>query len=90
MRTSTETTQGTTERVNYKLGSMIQAIRTQLEDLDQAKIAADHMRITLQQLETSATEQISVAQQEVERIGDKMTQISGAVSDTNRTILSYL
>lgn len=90
MRTSTETTQGTTERVNYKLGSMIQAIRTQLEDLDQAKIAADHMRITLQQLETSATEQISVAQQEVERIGDKMTQISGAVSDTNRTILSFM
>ena len=90
MRTSTETTQGTTERVNYKLGSMIQAIRTQLEDLDQAKIAADHMRITLQQLETSATEQIGVAQQEVERIGDKMTQISGAVSDTNRTILSFI
>ncbi|MEK4114040.1 methyl-accepting chemotaxis protein [Paenibacillus sp. DS2363] len=90
MRTSTETTQGTTERVNHKLGSMIQAIRTQLEDLDQAKIAADHMRITLQQLETSATEQISVAQQEVERIGDKMTQISGAVSDTNRTILSFM
>ncbi|WP_145324495.1 methyl-accepting chemotaxis protein [Paenibacillus xylanexedens] len=90
MRTSTETTQGTTERVNYKLGSMIQAIRTQLEDLDQAKIAADHMRLTLQQLETSATEQIGVAQQEVERIGDKMTQISGAVSDTNRTILSFM
>ncbi|WP_346773286.1 methyl-accepting chemotaxis protein [Paenibacillus sp. PAMC 26794] len=90
MRTSTETTQGTTERVNYKLGSMIQAIRTQLEDLDQAKIAADHMRITLQQLETSATKQIGVAQQEVERIGDKMTQISGAVSDTNRTILSFI
>ncbi len=90
MRTSTETTQGTTERVNHKLGSMIQAIRTQLEDLDQAKIAADHMRITLQQLESSATEQISVAQQEVERIGDKMTQISGAVSDTNRTILSFM
>ncbi|WP_311517645.1 methyl-accepting chemotaxis protein [Paenibacillus polymyxa] len=90
MRTSTETTQGTTERVNHKLGSMIQAIRTQLEDLDQAKIAADHMRITLQQLETSATEQIGVAQQEVERIGDKMTQISGAVSDTNRTILSFM
>ncbi|WP_336762549.1 methyl-accepting chemotaxis protein [Paenibacillus sp. USHLN196] len=90
MRTSTETTQGTTERVNYKLGSMIQAIRTQLEDLDQAKIAADHMRLTLQQLETSATKQIGVAQQEVERIGDKMTQISGAVSDTNRTILSFM
>ncbi|WP_458462941.1 methyl-accepting chemotaxis protein [Paenibacillus sp.] len=90
MRTSTETTQGTTERVNHKLGSMIQAIRTQLEDLDQAKIAADHMRIKLQQLETSATEQIGVAQQEVERIGDKMTQISGAVSDTNRTILSFM
>jgi len=90
MRTSTETTQGTTERVNHKLGSMIQAIRTQLEDLDQARVAADHMRITLQQLETSATEQIDVAQQEVERIGDKMTQISGAVSDTNRTILSFM
>ncbi|MDQ0172588.1 methyl-accepting chemotaxis protein [Paenibacillus tundrae] len=90
MRTSTETTQGTTERVNRKLSFMIQGIRTQLEDLDQAKIAADHMRHTLHQLEASATAQIQVAQQEVERIGDKMVQISGAVSDTNRTILSFI
>ncbi|MHA7579286.1 methyl-accepting chemotaxis protein [Paenibacillus vandeheii] len=90
MRASTETTQGTTERVNLKLGSMIQGIRKQLEDLDQAKVAADEMRLTLQQLEVSATEQIDVARQEVERIGDKMTQISGAVSDTNHTILSFM
>ncbi|WP_367398430.1 methyl-accepting chemotaxis protein [Paenibacillus barcinonensis] len=90
MRTSTETTQVTTDRVNLKLGSMIQAIRTQLQDLDQAKQAADHMRLTLQQLEMSANEQISVARQEVDRIGDKMIQISGAVSDTNQTILSFL
>ncbi|MDN4603639.1 methyl-accepting chemotaxis protein [Paenibacillus sp. F6_3S_P_1C] len=90
MRASTETTQGTTERVNLKLGSMIQGIRKQLEDLDQAKVAADEMRLTLQQLEASATEQIDVARQEVERIGDKMTQISGAVSDTNHTILSFM
>ncbi|MGF9699706.1 methyl-accepting chemotaxis protein [Paenibacillus sp. MABNR03] len=90
MRTSTETTQVTTERVNHKLGSMIHGIREQLEDLDQAKLAADHMRHTLQQLETSATEQIVVARQEVERIGDKMNQISGTVTDTNRTILSFM
>ncbi|WP_339274989.1 methyl-accepting chemotaxis protein [Paenibacillus sp. FSL W8-0426] len=90
MRSSTETTQGTTERVNRKLGSMIRGIRKQLEDLDQAKAAADHMRLTLQQLETSATEQILVARQEVERIGGKMTEISGTVSDTNRTILSFM
>ncbi len=90
MRTSTETTQVTTDRVNLKLGSMIQAIRTQLQDLDQAKQAADHMRLTLQQLEMSANEQIGVARQEVDRIGDKMIQISGAVSDTNQTILSFL
>ncbi|MEC0126253.1 methyl-accepting chemotaxis protein [Paenibacillus pabuli] len=90
MQSSTETTQGTTERVNLKLGSMIQGIRKQLEDLDQAKAAADDMRLTLQQLEVSATEQIDVARQEVERIGDKMTQISGAVSDTNHTILSFM
>jgi len=90
MRASTETTQGTTERVNLKLGSMIQGIRKQLEDLDQAKAAADEMRLTLQQLEVSATEQIDVARQEVERIGDKMTQIAGAVSDTNHTILSFM
>jgi methyl-accepting chemotaxis protein len=69
---------------------MIQGIRKQLEDLDQAKVAADEMRLTLQQLEVSATEQIDVARQEVERIGDKMTQISGAVSDTNHTILSFM
>ncbi|PAF29946.1 HAMP domain-containing methyl-accepting chemotaxis protein [Paenibacillus sp. 7516] len=90
MRTSTETTQVTTERVNHKIGSMIHGIREQLEDLDQAKLAADHMRLTLQQLEASATEQIDVARQEVERIGGKMTQISGTVKDTNRTILSFM
>lgn len=90
MRTSTETTQVTTDRVNLKLGSMIQAIRTQLQDLDQAKQAADHMRLTLQQLEMSASEQIGVARQEVDRIGDKMIQISSTVSDTNQTILSFI
>nr|WP_154984778.1 methyl-accepting chemotaxis protein [Paenibacillus xylanexedens] len=90
MRASTETTQVTTDRVNLKLGSMIQATRTQLQDLDQAKLAADHMRLTLQQLEISANEQIGVARQEVDRIGDKMIQISSAVSDTNQTILSFL
>ncbi len=90
MRASTETTQVTTDRVNLKLGSMIQATRTQLQDLDQAKLAADHMRLTLQQLESSANEQIGVARQEVNRIGDKMIQISSAVSDTNQTILSFL
>lgn len=90
MRASTETTQVTTDRVNLKLGSMIQATRTQLQDLDQAKLAADHMRLTLKQLEASANEQIGVARQEVNRIGDKMIQISGAVSDTNQTILSFL
>lgn len=90
MRASTETTQVTTDRVNLKLGSMIQATRTQLQDLDQAKLAADHMRLTLKQLETSANEQIGVARQEVDRIGDKMIQISSAVSDTNQTILSFL
>lgn len=90
MRASTETTQVTTDRVNLKLGSMIQATRTQLQDLDQAKLAADHMRLTLKQLEASANEQIIVARQEVGRIGDKMIQISGAVSDTNQTILSFL
>ncbi len=90
MQRSTDTTQHTTDRVNVKLDSMIKATRKQLEELAQAKQASDHMRITLQQLEHAANDQLHVATQEVDRIHDKMIQISQSVTDTNETILSFM
>ncbi|WP_233568072.1 methyl-accepting chemotaxis protein [Cohnella faecalis] len=47
---------------------------------------ADEARETLQLLEQKASEQITVAQSEVGRIGDKMSHISDRVADTNGTI----
>ncbi|WP_322905721.1 methyl-accepting chemotaxis protein [Paenibacillus campi] len=90
MQAATDTTERTTERANMKLDSMILAIRKQLDDLAQAKQASDHMRLTLKNLEHAANEQLRTATQEVDRIQDKMTQISASVAATNETILSFM
>ncbi|MBB6670566.1 methyl-accepting chemotaxis protein [Cohnella nanjingensis] len=90
MNESTATTAGSTERVGGRINDMIRSIRRQLKDIDVAKEVADEMRQTLGVLERKASEQIAVAQGEVERIGEKMTQISTRVAQTNDTIRVFM
>ncbi|MFD1957914.1 methyl-accepting chemotaxis protein [Paenibacillus thailandensis] len=80
----------TTEEVHATISSMIGGILTQLQDIDTAKDAAADMRKTLREMERQAEEQITVAQTEVERIGDKMEHISQRVEETNGTIRSFV
>ncbi|THF81749.1 methyl-accepting chemotaxis protein [Cohnella fermenti] len=87
---STATTAVTTERVSGRVHDMIRSIRRQLKDIDVAKDVADEMRQTLQMLEEKASEQISIAQSEVERIGDKMAHISHRVAQTNGAIRVFM
>ena len=87
---STVVTAGATERVSGKIGDMILSIRSQLKDIDIAKDVAGEMRETLRQLEDKASAQIGVAQGELVRIGDKMGQIAGSVSQTNRSIEAFM
>ncbi|MFC5467363.1 methyl-accepting chemotaxis protein [Cohnella suwonensis] len=87
---STLTTAASTERVSGKVHDMIRSIRRQLKDIDVAKDVADEMRQTLHMLEEKASQQITVAQGEVGRIGDKMSEISVRVADTNKTIRVFL
>lgn len=79
-----------TESMGEEIHTMIRSIRSQLKDIDTAKDAANIMKDTLQELEARASEQIAVAQNEVERIGGKMAQISDKVSESNRTILTFI
>lgn len=87
---STVSTAGSTERMSGKIHDMIRSIRSQLKDIDVAKDAVGDMQGTLRVLEDKASDQIAVAQTEVERIGDKMRQISDKVAETNRTILTFM
>ncbi|MBB6733772.1 methyl-accepting chemotaxis protein [Cohnella zeiphila] len=90
MGESAAVTAESTERASGRIHDMIRSIRRQLEDIDEAKVAANEMRQTLQALEANASEQIAVAQGEVERIGDKMSQISEKVARTNETIRIFM
>ncbi|MFC4776003.1 methyl-accepting chemotaxis protein [Paenibacillus sp. GCM10023252] len=83
---STVTTAQSTERVSTRIHEMVTSFRRQLRDIDEAKRVADEARQTLFMLEQRASEQIEVAQNEVGRIGDTMTNISLRVTDTNETI----
>jgi methyl-accepting chemotaxis protein len=87
---SAVSTEGSTERMSGKIHDMIRSIRHQLKDIDIAKDVVGDMQGTLRVLEEKASEQISVAQSEVGRIGDKMGQISDKVADTNKTILTFM
>ncbi|SDW68837.1 methyl-accepting chemotaxis protein [Paenibacillus sp. CF384] len=87
---TTGATASTTERVSGRIGDMILSIRNQLKDIDIAKDVAGEMRETLRQLEDKASANITVAQGELLRIGDKMEQIAGRVTETNRSIESFM
>lgn len=87
---STAHTAEATERMNERISAMILSIRSQLKDIDVAKDVAGEMRGTLRMLEDKASAQIAVAQGEVERIGDKMRQISQKVAETNGTIGAFM
>ncbi|MBO9607254.1 MAG: methyl-accepting chemotaxis protein [Paenibacillaceae bacterium] len=87
---STANTAVATERMNERISAMILSIRSQLKDIDVAKDVAGEMRGTLRMLEDKASAQIAVAQGEVERIGDKMRQISQKVAETNGTIGAFM
>jgi len=86
LKESTATTASSTERVSGKVHDMIRSLRRQLKDIDEAKNVTDEMRKTLRELEEKASGQIAVAQGEVGRIGDKMSEISVRVAETNETI----
>ncbi len=73
-----------------KINDMIGSLRKQLRDIDQAKDAVEEMKETLRVIEANASGQIAVAQNEVERIGDKMAHISAKVEETNRTISTFM
>ncbi|SFL93541.1 Methyl-accepting chemotaxis protein [Paenibacillus sp. 1_12] len=87
---STVSTEGSTERMSGIIHDMIRSIRRQLKDIDIAKDVVGDMRGTLQALELKASAQITVAHTEVERIGEKMGQISNKVAETNRTIVTFM
>jgi methyl-accepting chemotaxis protein len=87
---STVTTATSTERVSGKVHDMIRSIRRQLKDIDVAKDVAGEMRHTLLVLEEKASGQITIAQDEVVRIGEKMSEISTRVAETNKTIHVFM
>lgn len=87
---STDTTAESTDRMNGKINDMIGSLRKQLRDIDQAKEAVQEMKETLRVIEANASDQIAVAQNEVERIGEKMGHISARVQETNRTIATFM
>ncbi|UOF91665.1 methyl-accepting chemotaxis protein [Fodinisporobacter ferrooxydans] len=87
---STVSTEAATERVSSKIHDMIRGIRYQLKDIDNAKDVSLHMSSTLRELEQKASDQIAVAQDEVEHIGDKMQHIQHKVEETNQSIRTFL
>jgi methyl-accepting chemotaxis protein len=90
MNESTDNTQHSTGRMSTKIHDMIRSLRGQLKDIDVAKDVTQNMSGTLRELEQKASAQIAVAQDEVERIGEKMTDISAKVAETNHTIQTFL
>nr|WP_209873469.1 methyl-accepting chemotaxis protein [Paenibacillus silagei] len=87
---STAETEQSTERVNERIEAMVESILRQLQDLDAVSAAVADMRITLQNLEQQAADQIRVAREEVENIGDQMSNISLQVSATHETMDSFV
>jgi len=87
---STIETERSTELVSHRIEDMVGSIRRQLQDLDSVGDAVTAMRLTLQQLEERAAEQIVVARGEVEKIGDKMSDITQQVSSTHQTMDSFV
>ncbi|CAN7686529.1 methyl-accepting chemotaxis protein [Paenibacillus sp. LjRoot153] len=90
MNDSTGSTEQSTGRMSTKIHDMIRSLRGQLKDIDVAKDVTQNMSGTLRELEQKASGQIAVAQDEVERIGQKMTDISAKVEETNQTIQTFL
>jgi len=87
---TTETTEQSTGQVAHNIRAMIGSIRSQLQDIDIAKETFDRMQATLHELERQATRQIEVLQQEVDRIGTAMNDVSVKVGETNATIREFL
>lgn len=87
--TATVTTTST-KKVSHQVSEMIGSIHLQLADIEQVREMADTMRETLNVIEQQAATQIGVAQSEVDRIGDKMNEISNKVKETNSTIHSFV
>lgn len=87
---STGSTEQSTGRMSTKIHDMIRSLRGQLKDIDVAKDVTQNMSGTLRELEEKASGQIAVAQDEVDRIGEKMNHISAKVAETNRTIQTFL
>ncbi|RTE09393.1 methyl-accepting chemotaxis protein [Paenibacillus whitsoniae] len=90
MTESADNTEQSTGRMSVKIHDMIRSLRGQLKDIDVAKDVTQNMSGTLRELEEKASAQIAVAQDEVERIGEKMTDISAKVAETNQTIQTFL
>jgi len=90
LHVSTIETERSTEVVSRRIEDMVGSIRRQLKDLDSVGDAVAAMRLTLQQLEGRAAEQIVVAREEVEKIGDKMSDIALQVSNTHQTMDSFV
>lgn len=90
MNESTGSTEQSTGRMSTKIHDMIRSLRGQLKDIDVAKDVTQNMSGTLRELEEKASGQIAVAQDEVDRIGEKMNHISAKVAETNRTIQTFL
>ncbi|WP_261302232.1 methyl-accepting chemotaxis protein [Paenibacillus andongensis] len=90
MNDSTGSTEQSTGRMSTKIHDMIRSLRGQLKDIDVAKDVTQNMSGTLRELEEKASGQIAVAQDEVDRIGEKMNHISAKVAETNRTIQTFL
>lgn len=90
MNESTGSTEQSTGRMSTKIHDMIRSLRGQLKDIDVAKDVTQNMSGTLRELEEKASGQIAVAQDEVDRIGEKMNHISAKVAETNRAIQTFL
>jgi methyl-accepting chemotaxis protein len=75
MNESTGLTEQSTGRMSTQIHDMIRSLRGQLKDIDVAKDVTQNMSGTLRELEEKASDQIAVAQDEVDRIGDKMNHI---------------
>lgn len=90
MNETAAVTMTSTKKVSGQVTEMLGSIHLQLADIEQVREMADTMRVTLNDIEVQAATQISVAQFEVDRIGDKMREISNKVKDTNHSIHSFV
>lgn len=79
-----------TKKVSDQVTDVISSICTQLKDIEHVREMADTMRTTLDEIEDQAMTQIGVAQSGVDRIGEKMEEISGKVKETNKSIHAFV